>query len=220
MDVWLSRASVSALVVLGLCDCGAPTAITPPIARHLPSHAEVLAAHPPLRASADAKRGCDDPRLTALVLGFRRAIATADGAALQRVTSPVRGLSLQQDDGNVAVVIAWGELAGIFVSQTPREWGEDDISEQPVVGSFRALMLPTLQRAVGGRTSEAGCGSLLTGESAANYAWPEQYAALTPVSFYAPSTDGTVDWVTWAAGVEYIDDKPYVVALARYHYEM
>jgi hypothetical protein len=165
-------------------------------------------------------RGCSDPRLTPLLLGFRRAIAMADGAALQGVTSPASGLALQQDDTSLSVVIAWAELANVFVSQASRDWGENDTSEEPVVGSFRVQMLPTLQRAVAGPSSEVVCGELQTGGSAATYALPETFAELTPVSFYAASTDGTNDWVTWAAGVEYIDEQPYVVALVRYHYEM
>ncbi len=215
-----ARRADAVLVVLALCGCGPHAATSPATPQVGPSHAAARADSPPPRVTETATRGCDDPRLTRLVLGFRRAVATADGTALQRVTSPVRGLSLQQDETNIAVVIAWTDLASIFVSQAPRAWGENDMSEEPVVGSFRAQMLPTLQRAVGGPGNQAVCGSLLTGGSAATYAWPEGFAALTPVSLYVPSTDGTNDWVTWAAGVEYLDEKPYVVALVRYQYEI
>jgi hypothetical protein len=69
---------------------------------------------------------------------------------------------------------------------------------------------------VAGKGAQEKCGTLVTGMTPNRVEWPDELARLTRVSFHVPpSADG--NWLTWVAGIEYVDEKPYVAALVQYH---
>jgi len=163
--------------------------------------------------------GCEDPNLTAAIRAFMRAVDSSDGAALQAVVSPLRGLLVRQAQENPTVTFAPAQVASLFSATAPSQWGTADGSGAPIVGPFKTLLSPSLHKVVGKGSQEA-CGKLLMGGSAATNGWPAEYSNLTHVSFHKPAADGANDWVTWVAGLEYVDGKPYVATLVQYQWEI
>lgn len=164
--------------------------------------------------------GCNDPELAATIRTFMRAVDATDGAALSAVSSPLRGLLIRQEHANPTVTYSPAQVGGLFSSPTSQNWGTEDARDVPIIGPFKTLLLAGLKRAVVGKGAQEKCGKLLMGGSAGNNEWPPEFASFTQVSFHVPATDGTNDWLTWVAGMEYVDGKPYVAALVQYQWEI
>jgi hypothetical protein len=162
--------------------------------------------------------GCNDPELTAVIRAFMRAIAAADGAALKAVVSPLRGLDVRPE--GLVLKFPYATVDTIFSSPTVLNLGPGDGGGPDITGTFKAQLTPSLQQAIGGKGAKETCGKLTTGSSSSLPPSLEQYAGVTPVSFYFPSRDGQNDWVTWVGSIEYVDGKPYFSALDRFHWEI
>lgn len=161
--------------------------------------------------------GCQDPKLRAAIRAFMRAVNQQNGAALKAVASPLRGLLIRQEEDNPTVAFGPVRVTSLFSATTPLHWGTGDASGEPIIGSFKSVLAPSL-RTVVGKGSQEACGKLIFGGSAATNDWPAEYSNLTPVSFHVP--DGAQNWITWVAGMEYVDSKPYVATLVHYTWEI
>lgn len=165
--------------------------------------------------------GCGDPVLTAVIRKFMRAVATKDGASLEEVVSPLRGLSIRNSPLQSSVKLTRDDAKTLFTSSEPRQWGFEPGSEVKVSGPFKNALLPSLARSVAGKGAREKCGdALLMGGSAGMVSWPPELSGLTLVSFHFPGQNpGDTTWSTWVAGLEYEDAKPYVSYLIQYRWE-
>jgi hypothetical protein len=165
-------------------------------------------------------QGCNDPNLAEAIRAFMRAVSASDGAALKAVSSPLRGLLIRERDDSPTVRYGYSQVDALFTGSAAQQWGTSNGSGEAIVGPFKTVGLPTLRQAVLGKGAQEKCGRLLTGGSAATSAWPKDFDDLTLVSFYYSGEGGAKEWATWAAGMEYVEGKPYVAALVQYHWEI
>jgi hypothetical protein len=165
-----------------------------------------------------ASAGCKDPKLQSLVERFAAAVGSENSAALAALASPVRGLLVRLDAWNSSVAFLGGELEQVFQSAAPRFWGRNEQTEQPISGSFKKLVLPSLQKTLG-IDAKRRCGQLLVGSSTAPAEWPSELSGLTLMSFHHAGKLGP-DWTTWVLAVEYVDSEPYAAALVRYRWQI
>lgn len=158
---------------------------------------------------------CADPRLAPLVDEVRRAIAEGDGAGLQAAVSPRRGLTLRYDWWNPEILIRTEDVAGLFDSQEPIEWGTQ-LSGGPIHGTFAEVILPHMERVVR-RPISWTCNETVIGPALREARWPSEYVNLNYVSLYSPADPGEAEyaWTTWLVGIEYVDNQPYVSHLVQ-----
>jgi hypothetical protein len=98
-------------------------------------------------------------------------------------------------------------------------WGLGPGSGLPVEGSFSELVQPDLY-AVLEAAHETNCDSITLGGASYPAEWPFRWKNIHYYSLYKPgSADVELDWMTWVAGVEYVDGVPYLFSLTRYTWE-
>jgi hypothetical protein len=163
-----------------------------------------------------ANGGCNDPALTAQIRAFMRAVAAKDGAQLQAVVSPLRGLTLH--GGEKPIKLGQKDVATLFTSSKAYNIGPGDGGGPDIIGTFKELYAESLNRAVTGKSSKETCGKITVG----NLNGPEPtlatYAGSTPVSFYYTAEDGMGSWQTWVGAIEYVEGKPYFFKLDLYQF--
>jgi len=162
--------------------------------------------------------GCNDPELTALIRAFMRAVVAADGAALKALVSPLRGLSVRPESR--VLTFPFGSVDTLFSSPVVLNLGPGDGGGPDMTGTFAERLAPSLRQAISGKGAIEACGKLNTGSSTSLPPTLEQYAAVTPVSFFFPGQPDGHDWVTWVGSIEYVDGKPFFSALDRFHWEI
>jgi len=147
---------------------------------------------------------CNDEAFTAAIRKLMRAVATGDGASLQELASPIRGLIVRSSLDGPTVRFAASEVGGVFSSSAAKDWGGGDFNIAP----FKKQILPALKDDVAGPGAREKCGKSPDGSE---LSWPDDLAGLSLVAFQQPKTSHTS-----VAGFEYVDGKPYLAALVQY----
>lgn len=158
---------------------------------------------------------CADPRLPVLIDELRRTLAEGDGAGLQAIVNPRRGLAARYDWWNPEVVFRPEEVAGMLDSEAIVEWGAQ-LSGGAIRGTFAETILARMDRVIL-RPAEWTCGQIVIGPTLREARWPSEYANLNYVSLYAPADPGESEyaWTTWLVGVEYVDNQPFISHLVQ-----
>jgi hypothetical protein len=164
---------------------------------------------------------CADTRIIPLLQAWIGAIEAEDGQALAGLANARRGLILRHDWWNPEVVISPPEIPGLFESRQAMDWGQRDSMGSLVSGTFREVMLPSLQ-SVFGTAATVTCNSLITGNTARPARWPAEYTNLNYYGFFVPdpSAPNGFNWRAWAVGVEYIQGQPQITLVVQYRGEV
>jgi hypothetical protein len=134
-------------------------------------------------------------------------------------------LVIQHNVWNPPVVLKDPEVIAIlFDSSSDYDWGIQDASGEPMVGPFKDHILPKLENVLL-QNHTRHCNTLERGVATAgttgNVYWPYDYANLNYVAlFRPPPPEQELDWRTWAAGIEYVDGKPYLAVLIQFYWEI
>ncbi|HLE03585.1 MAG TPA: hypothetical protein VI729_03105 [Anaerolineales bacterium] len=163
---------------------------------------------------------CQDPRLVDLANRFILALESESGDQLAQLASPKRGLIIRHDWWNPEVVTEMGSLSHLFQEAAGLDWGINRDSGLSITGSFGEVILPQLLD-VFSAPPAFGCNRLATGSTAEEVAWPSEYTNLNFISFHraAPSPN-SLNWRTWALGIEYVAGSPYLAVLVQYRGEI
>jgi hypothetical protein len=172
---------------------------------------------------ASSTQFCADSKVTALITQFMNAVQTRDGEKLAQLVSPRRGLIIRHEWWNPEVqFIGQDVLKAIFNDTTSRDWGVQEVSGLPINGSFKDEILPKIDDVQSGAVQT--CNSLNQGLSSGGDSgyieWPFEYTNFNYVAIYRAAQAGDeLNWRTWAIGVEYVNEIPYVALLVQYHWE-
>jgi len=169
---------------------------------------------PPPVAAADI---CADPQVTTLINSLKTAMLNADGPLFSSLVSPTRGLDAANfRDGNV---INYTPEQAKFLFETTFEvnWGAAPGSGADKIGSFHDVVVPELVKAFN-QSYTLHCKELKHGGATYEVSWPYQ-GDFYSVYFPGTETNGSMDWHTWAVGIEYVNSKPYIYALIAYFWE-
>jgi hypothetical protein len=161
---------------------------------------------------------CADGRAVTLFENLFEAARSNDGRTLIPIVSPIHGLTVTYiHNGNPKVYDA--EQAGmVFGSVEIVDWGLGPGSGLPVQGSFEDLVRPDLLAVFG--SAETHCNTIQLGGASYTVTWPPIWKNVNFYSVYKPGSPGIeMDWMTWLAGVEYVDGVPYLLSLSRYNWE-
>lgn len=168
-------------------------------------------------ASPVASDICADSQVTALIDSLKTAILNSDGPLLSSLVSPERGLDAARfRDGNV---INYRPDQAKFLFETTFEvnWGPAPGSGIDEVGSFHDVVVPGMVR-VFNQPYTLHCNELKHGGATYEVSWPYE-GDFYSVHFPGTETNGFMDWHTWAVGIEYVNNKPYLYALIPYFWE-
>jgi hypothetical protein len=162
---------------------------------------------------------CADARLPALLDDLRVAVDTQNGSMLESIVSAPHGFSLTLLHGGRTRTYLHAEVFGLFAGADVEDWGLAPASGLPVMGSFGEKVQPDLQ-AVLDSPFDPYCDSIHLGGASYQVEWPYAWHAAHPVSLFRPAVAGDrLDWMTWVAGIEYVDGAPRLFSLSRYAWE-
>jgi hypothetical protein len=162
---------------------------------------------------------CADSAPAALI-GLVKTVAEGrDGIAFAAITSPVHGLTVTYIHNGTPQGYTQTELESVFESREAVDWGLGPGSGLPVEGTFNDLVQPDLVNVFGSEYS-LFCNAVQLGGASYAVQWPALWKNINYFSVYKPGPAGNeMSWMTWLAGVEYVDGIPYLFSLSRYNWE-
>jgi hypothetical protein len=163
---------------------------------------------------------CNDPAVADLLADLQEAIANRDGAQLQRLVHPERGLRLLVSWWNEEIFLPGRETRALFAAPQAYDWGTEDGSGFPIQGTFAEVMLPRLERDLLGATVWT-CDEIVHGPTAGLVILPEGYEQLHFYSAHRPApAEQEFDWGTWVVGIDRWQGAYYLSYLIHYRYEI
>jgi len=203
-----------------LATLSASTAIatgTPILLTNTPNGSGGSTAIPTLTPPPVTADICADPQVTTLINSLKTAMLNADGPLFSSLVSPTRGLDAANfRDGNV---INYTPEQAKFLFETTFEvnWGAAPGSGADKIGSFHDVVVPELVKAFN-QPYTLHCNELKHGGATYEVSWPYQ-GDFYSIYFPGTETNGSMDWHTWAVGIEYVNSKAYIYALIPYFWE-
>lgn len=164
---------------------------------------------------------CSDTAVNKLLSDLATAVINQDGNLLAQLIHPERGLRLRHAWWNPEVSISQTSARQIFTSAAGYDWGVEDGSGFPIVGSFKEEILPLLQRDLV-LAAETGCDEIIHGGTAGFVRLPDGYDAVHYYSLHRPGTEefAGMNWGTWVAGVEQWQGAYYLSFLVHFQWEI
>ncbi|MCB9422850.1 MAG: hypothetical protein H6667_23830 [Ardenticatenaceae bacterium] len=164
---------------------------------------------------------CQSAEVSKLVADLKTAVANQDGNLLAQLIHPERGLRIHHAWWNPEVFITQADARQIFTSAAGYDWGVQDGSGLPIVGSFKDNILPLLQQDLI-LAEETSCNEILHGGTAGFVRLPDGYEAVQYYSLHRPGTDefAGMNWGTWVVGVEQWQGTYYVSFLVHFQWEI
>ena len=162
-------------------------------------------------------RFCDDLRVNTLLETFVSGLINHDGETLSQVVNPKRGLILRHDWWNPDILYSTSSVSSIYSDLSEIDWGVLGGSDFHILGSFREIILPQLED-VFLISPEIKCNEMIAGVTTQAAIWPTEFDNMNFYVFHRPSPEGgnKYDWRTWAIGIEYVENKPYISVLIQY----
>lgn len=160
---------------------------------------------------------CSDPQVTALIDSLKTAVTKGDGPLLASLVSPASGLEVSYFHNGTAIKYDQSQAKFLFETTYPASWGVDPASGAEKVGPFHEVVVPALLK-VFNQPYELHCNELKYGGASYPVKFPYNKDFY---SIYFPGTqaNGNMDWQTWVAGIEYVNNKPYLYALMQFYWE-
>lgn len=164
---------------------------------------------------------CDEAAVTKLLGDLKTAVTNQDGELLAQLVHPERGLRLHHSWWNPEVRLTQADVRHIFASNIQIDWGVQDGSGNPIIGSFSQEILPLLQNDLL-KAGESACDEILHGGTAGLVRLPDGYAPVHYYSLHRPGTEefAGMNWGTWVVGVEQWQDSWYVSFLVHFQWEI
>jgi hypothetical protein len=160
---------------------------------------------------------CADPQVTALIDSLKTAVLNSDGPLLSSLVSPQRGLDVARFRDGTVITYRPDQAKFLFETTFEVNWGPAPGSGLEEIGSFHDVVVPELVKAFN-QPYTLHCNDLTHGGATYEVSWPYE-GDFYSVHFPGTEVNGFMDWHTWAVGVEYVNNKPYLYALIPYFWE-
>src|SRR5215204_2300299 len=187
-----------------------PSPVLPP-ATAIPVFTPTATFIPPVAANV-----CADPQVITLIDSLKRSMLTSDGALLGSLVSP-NGMEVRWVRyGNI---VTYDQEQSKFLFETTFEanWGTEPGSGQEKIGAFHDVIAPELVK-VFNQHYTLHCNEIRHGGATYDVSWPYSKDFYS-VYFVGTDQYGYLDWHTWAVGIEYVNDKPFIYALMQFFWE-
>lgn len=163
---------------------------------------------------------CQSPAAQALLTQLETAVRQRDDATLATLIHPERGLRIRYSWWNPELLWRGAEAQTLLRSPATLDWGVQDGSGNPIVGTVNNVILPLLDRDLLSATQLA-CDSILHGPTTGLVQLPDGYGTVHYFSRYRPATDASgFDWGTWVIGVEQWHGIYYLSYLVHFAWEI
>jgi hypothetical protein len=183
-----------------------------------PAAASPRVTETPLPPTQSRALFCDDERPAELIEKFKQAIRSADGALLASLVSPQHGMDARLlRDGRV-VNYDREHAAALFDSTYIVDWGISPGSGLPAKGSFRELLVPDLMDVFSRQYSQA-CNTIQVGGATYDVRWPYEGIDFYSLHYAGSAEFGNLDWHTWAIGIHFVNEQPYLYAIMPFRWE-
>ena len=160
---------------------------------------------------------CADPRATALIDSLKSSMLKSDGSLLSSLVSPPRGLDAAYFRDGTVINYRSDQAKFLFETTFEVNWGSAPGSGAEKIGSFHDVIVPELVK-IFNQPYTLHCNELKHGGASYELKWPYQQGFYS-VFFPGTNTNGNLDWHTWAVGIEYVNNKPYLYALIPFFWE-
>jgi hypothetical protein len=149
---------------------------------------------------------------------LRPAMLNADGDLFASIVSPRHGVTIAYHHyGGQAKTYSPAQARSAFTSAELVNWGSGARGE-PDIGTFSEIIRPAFVdvfSAVYQLHPNNPMGARMYVEP-----WPLTYQNLNFHSLWKPGTPGVeLDWREWLIGYEYVDGKPYIIAMIHFVWE-
>ena len=164
---------------------------------------------------------CQDQRVVDLLNRFQTFIQDPRDPMIQNLISPNHGLSIRHNWYNLDVNFTGETILNDLSDVAEINWGIMADSGLETLGSYEQIIQPKLDD-VFLDSPEIFCNELKWGNTSGEVQWPDEFTNLNFYSFYRPALEGgnEFDWRTWAIGIEYVDNQPFIAALIHYSSEL
>lgn len=165
---------------------------------------------------AVAANVCNDPQVIALIDALKSSMLTANGTTFSPLVSP-NGMQVRYFRNADPITYSAYQAKFLFETTYQAPWGNAPGSGLEKKGSFHDVIVPELVK-VFNAPYTLHCNEIRHGGATYQVAWPYNKDFF---SMYYPGTEqnGYMDWRTWAAGIEYVNGKPYIYALMQFFWE-
>jgi hypothetical protein len=222
---------ISMLILAGmaLAACASPAdpAVTPTAfglasPTFFPVETSALSTQPPLSltplpTTAGSTNLCTDPQATALIDSLKTAVLNSDGPLLASLVSPASGLDVAFFHSGTVVNYRPDQAKFLFETTYEVDWGVEPGSGARKTGSFHDVVVPALVKMFN-QPYTLHCNELKYGGATypVNFPYDKGYYS---IYFGGTEANGSLDWQTWVAGIEYVDGRPYLYALMQFFWE-
>ena len=225
MNMKLVPIFLSGFVLLAACTSPTDAAVTPTalptlfpaVSATAPLPIQTPGALTPGLTPSSPANVCSDPQVTALIDSLKTAVLNSDGPLLASLVSPASGLDVAYFHSGTVVNYRPDQAKFLFETTYEVDWGVEPGSGAPKTGSFHDVVVPALVKMFN-QPYTLHCNELKYGGATypVNFPYDKGYYS---IYFAGTEPNGSLDWQTWVAGVEYINGKPYLYALMQFFWE-
>jgi hypothetical protein len=198
----------------------APSATSTLISTAIPTFTPIAFTAIPTNTSTltpAASSFCTDPQVTALINSLKSSMLTSNGELLGSLVHPSRGMDVRYfRDGRVVNYTA-DRAKFLYETDFVVNWGAEPGSGLDKEGSFHDVIVPDLVE-VFNQPYSLHCNELKHGGATYELEFPYD-GNFYSVFFAGTDEFGFLDWHTWAIGIDYLNNKPYIYALMQYFWE-
>ncbi len=164
---------------------------------------------------------CIDADVTSLMDKLLLVLRDPEHSTLKDLISPNRGLTLRLNWYSPDVIFSMDEIDSIFRDIKEINWGTMADSGLEISGTAENIIQPYLDD-VFFNSPEVLCNELKWGDTAGEVLWPGELDNLNYYVFYRQAEEGgnRFDWRTWAVGIEYVNNQPFIAILIHYSSEL
>lgn len=159
---------------------------------------------------------CSDPQVITLIDSLKRAMLNADGALFSSLVSP-NGMEVRYFRYGTVVTYAADQAKFLFETTFEANWGAEPGSGLDKTGSFHDVIVPKLAE-IFNKPYTLHCNEIRHGGATYEVTWPYD-GDFYSIHYAGTEQYGYLDWHTWAAGIEYVNNKPFLYALMQFFWE-
>ncbi len=159
---------------------------------------------------------CTDSQVVALIDSLKSAMLTSNGELLGSLVSP-NGMEVRYIRYGDPITYTAEQAKFLFETTFEANWGAEPGSGQDKVGSFHDVIVPELVK-IFNQSYALYCNELKHGGATYELEWPYD-GDFYSIYFPGTETNGNLDWHTWAIGIEYVNNKPFIYAMMQFFWE-
>jgi len=160
---------------------------------------------------------CADAQVTTLIESLKTSMLTSNGELLGSLVSPTNGMEVRYVRNGNPITYTAEQAKFLFETTFEANWGAQPGSGEDKIGSFHDVIVPELVK-IFNQPYALYCNELKHGGATYNPVFPYEDDFYS-VHFAGSDQYGFLDWNTWAVGISYENNKPYIYALIQYFWE-